>query len=122
MNILHDDLDHVWRALANLNRRRMLDLLRDRPMTTGELAEALGENRFVVMQHLALLREASLVTVIAEGRRRINFLNPIPIQHIYERWVGKYQGDWASALVGLKRTVERQTESRASNKRRRSNG
>ena len=122
MNILHDDLDHVWRALANPNRRRMLDLLRDSPMTTGELAEAVGENRFVVMQHLALLREASLVTVIAEGRRRINFLNPIPIQHIYERWVGKYQGDWASALVGLKRTVERQTESLTSNKRRRSNG
>jgi DNA-binding transcriptional ArsR family regulator len=122
MSKLHDDLDHVWRALANPNRRRMLDLLRDRPMTTGELAEALGENRFVVMQHLALLREASLVTVIAEGRRRINFLNPIPIQHIYERWVGKYQGDWASALVGLKRTVERQTESLTSNKRRRSNG
>ena len=122
MNILHDDLDHVWRALANPNRRRMLDLLRDRPMTTGELAEAVGENRFVVMQHWALLREASLVTVIAEGRRRINFLNPIPIQHIYERWVGKYQGDWASALVGLKRTVEGQTGSRTSNKRRRSNG
>jgi len=122
MNILHDDLDHVWRALANLNRRRMLDLLRDRPMTTGELAEALGENRFVVMQHLALLREARLVTVIAEGRRRINFLNPIPIQHIYERWVGKYQGDWASALVGLKRTVEGQTESLTNKKRRRSNG
>jgi DNA-binding transcriptional ArsR family regulator len=122
MNTLHDDLDHVWRALANPNRRRMLDLMRDRPMTTGELAEALGENRFVVMQHLALLREARLVTVIAEGRRRINFLNPIPIQHIYERWVGKYQGDWASALVGLKRTVERQTESLTTKKRRRSNG
>jgi DNA-binding transcriptional ArsR family regulator len=122
MNILHDDLDHVWRALANPNRRRMLDLLRDRPMTTGELAEALGENRFVVMQHLALLREARLVTVLAEGRRRINFLNPIPIQHIYERWVGKYQGDWASALVGLKRTVEGQTESRTATKRRRPNG
>jgi DNA-binding transcriptional ArsR family regulator len=122
MNILHDDLDDVWRALANPNRRRMLDLLRDRPMTTGELAEALGENRFVVMQHLALLREARLVTVIAEGRRRINFLNPIPIQHIYERWVGKYQGDWASALVGLKRTVEGQTESLTGKKRRRSNG
>jgi DNA-binding transcriptional ArsR family regulator len=122
MTTLHDDLDHVWRALANPNRRRMLDLLRERPMTTGELAEALGENRFVVMQHLVLLREARLVTVIAEGRRRINFLNPIPIQHIYERWVGKYQGDWASALVGLKRTVEGQTESRITKKRRRPNG
>jgi DNA-binding transcriptional ArsR family regulator len=122
MNQLHEDLDDVWRALANPTRRRLLDLLRDEPRTTGKLAEALGENRFVVMQHLALLREAHLVTVLADGRRRINFLNPIPIQHIYERWVGKYQGDWASALVGLKHTVEGQTESRTTNKRRRSNG
>jgi DNA-binding transcriptional ArsR family regulator len=125
MNILHEDLDHVWRALANPTRRRMLDLLRDEPRTTGELAEAMGENRFVVMQHLALLREARLVTVLADGRRRINFLNPIPIQHIYERWVGKYQGDWASALVGLKHTVEERAESRTTNnanKGRRSNG
>jgi DNA-binding transcriptional ArsR family regulator len=122
MTISHEDLDHVWRALANPTRRRMLDLLREDPRTTGELAEALGENRFVVMQHLALLREARLVTVLADGRRRINFLNPIPIQHIYERWVGKYQGDWASALVGLKHTVEERAESRTSNKRRRSNG
>jgi DNA-binding transcriptional ArsR family regulator len=122
MNTLHEDLDHVWRALANPTRRRMLDLLREEPRTTGELAEALGENRFVVMQHLALLRAARLVTVLADGRRRINFLNPIPIQHIYERWVGKYQGDWASALVGLKHTVEERAASRTANKRRRSNG
>jgi DNA-binding transcriptional ArsR family regulator len=123
MNTLHEDLDHVWRALANPTRRRMLDLLRDEPRTTGKLAEALGENRFVVMQHLALLREARLVTVLADGRRRINFLNPIPIQHIYERWVGKYQGDWASALVGLKHTVEERAETRTTNnKRRRSHG
>jgi DNA-binding transcriptional ArsR family regulator len=122
MNISHEDLDHVWRALANPTRRRMLDLLREEPRTTGELAEALGENRFVVMQHLALLREARLVTVRADGRRRINFLNPIPIQQIYERWVGKYQGDWASALVGLKHTVEERAETRTTNKRRRSNG
>jgi len=122
MNISHEDLDLVWRALANPNRRRMLDLLRDEPRTTGKLAEALGENRFVVMQHLALLRAARLVTVLADGRRRINFLNPIPIQDIYERWVGKYQGDWASALVGLKHTVEGQSEARTTRKRRRSNG
>lgn len=102
----HDDLDLVWRALASPHRRRILDLLRERPRTTGELEEALGENRFLVIQHLNLLREADLVTVEADGRRRINHLNPVPIQHIYERWVGKYQGDWAAALVGLKRTVE----------------
>jgi DNA-binding transcriptional ArsR family regulator len=107
-----NDLDPVWRALANPHRRRLLDLLRERPRTTGELAEALGENRFLVMQHLNLLRESNLVAVEVDGRRRINHLNPVPIQQIYERWVGKYQGDWAAALVGLKRTVETKSESR----------
>ena len=90
----------------------MLDLLRDRPRTTGELADALGESRFLVMQHLNLLREANLVAVEVDGRRRINHLNAVPIQQIYERWVGKYQGDWAAALVGLKHTVETKSESR----------
>ncbi len=102
----HEELDPVWRALANPHRRRMLDLLRDQPRTTGELATLMGENRFLVMQHLTLLRAAELVTVQVDGRRRINYLNPVPLQKIYERWVGKYQGDWALALVGLKRTVE----------------
>lgn len=102
----HDDLDDVWRALANPHRRRILDALRDRPCTTGELADIVGANRFLVMQHLNLLREAGLVTVEKDGRRRVNHLNSVPIQHIYERWVGKYQGDWAAALVGLKRAVE----------------
>jgi len=108
----HEDLDPVWRALANAHRRRLLDLLREKPCTTGELAEALGESRFLVMQHLTLLREADLITVEVDGRRRINYLNPVPLQKIYERWVGKYQGDWASALVGLKRTVEAKKEAR----------
>ena len=102
----HEALDHVWRALANPHRRRILDVLRDKPSTTGDLADALGENRFLVMQHLNRLRVADLVVVEVDGRRRINHLNPVPIQRIYERWVGKYQGDWAAALIGLKRTVE----------------
>jgi len=102
----HSDLEPVWRALASPHRRRILDVLREKPCTTGDVAEALGENRFLVMQHLNRLREADLVVVEVDGRRRINHLNPVPIQRIYERWVGKYQGDWASALVGLKRTVE----------------
>jgi DNA-binding transcriptional ArsR family regulator len=115
----HEDLDGVWKALASPHRRRMLDLLRDRPRTTGELAEVLGENRFLVMQHLNLLRESNLVTVEVDGRRRINHLNPVPIQQISERWVGKYQGDWAAALVGLKRTVETKIESRTKGRTRR---
>jgi DNA-binding transcriptional ArsR family regulator len=113
----HDDLDEVWRALANPYRRRILDVLRERPRSTGEISGVLKQNRFVVMQHLNLLRAAGLVTVEAEGRQRINHLNPVPIQQIYERWVGKYQGDWASALVGLKRSVEAKHETRRKTRR-----
>ena len=65
-----------------------------------------GESRFVVMQHLGVLRAADLVHTVPDGRRRINHLNPVPLQRIYERWVSKYEGAWAAALTGLAATIE----------------
>ncbi|MEE8599599.1 ArsR/SmtB family transcription factor [Euzebya tangerina] len=101
-----DDLDHVWSALANPIRRRMLDVLREGACSTGRLVEQVDADRDVVIQHLRVLRQADLVTVTKAGRRRINHLNVIPIQLIYERWVSAYEGHWASALTGLKSTLE----------------
>jgi len=86
----------------------MLDVLRDGPRTTGEVVAALGDaGRHVVVQHLAVLREAGLVRVERRGRQRVNHLNPVPIQRIHERWVSHYEANWLAALVGLKATVER---------------
>jgi DNA-binding transcriptional ArsR family regulator len=99
--------DRVWRALAHPLRRAVLDVLRDGPRTTGEVVDALGQGRHLVLQHLAVLREAGLVLVEPRGRRRFNHLNPVPIQRIYERWVSRYEANWVAALVGLKDTVER---------------
>lgn len=107
MDSLPNEDDAVWRALSHPLRRVILDHLRDGPRTTGEIVEALGRDRHVVVQHLAVLREADLVLVEPRGRRRVNHLNPVPIQGIYERWVSHYEANWAAALVGLKRTVER---------------
>jgi DNA-binding transcriptional ArsR family regulator len=101
--------DAVWRALAHPVRRRLLDLLRDGPRGTGQLVEAIGGPRHPVLQHLAVLRQAELVVTEAVGRRRRNHLNPIPIQLIYQRWVAKYEQNWAAALVGLKHDVESRT-------------
>lgn len=102
-----DPLDPIFRALANGWRRRILDLLRRAPRTTGELSEALPDiSRFAVMQHLKVLEEARLVVHVRDGRQRINHLNPVPIQMIYERWVKAYEENWASALLGLKRQLE----------------
>jgi DNA-binding transcriptional ArsR family regulator len=98
--------DAVWRALAHPVRRRLLDRLRDGPRATGDLVAAVGGQRHAVLQHLAVLRAAELVVVEVRGRRRLNYLNPVPIQQIYQRWVAKYEQNWTAALVGLKRTVE----------------
>jgi DNA-binding transcriptional ArsR family regulator len=101
------DLDPVWKALSNPVRRRMLDCLRARPLTTGELAGLFPDySRFAVMQHLRVLEQGALVIHKQHGRRRINFLNPIPIQEIFHRWVSLYQEPWAESLVALKSTLE----------------
>jgi DNA-binding transcriptional ArsR family regulator len=105
----NDDLAPVWRALANPLRRRILDLLRDGPRTTGELARDFPDHsRFAVMQHLRALEAGGLVVSRRRGRMRLNHLNPVPIQRIYDRWVRRYQQSWAESLVGLKHALERE--------------
>ena len=85
----------------------MLDLLRDGPMSTGDLATHFPRHsRFAVMQHLRMLEKATLVIPHREGRTRLNYLNPVPIQRIFHRWVSKYQEPWAESLVSLKASLE----------------
>lgn len=103
-----DDLDDVFKALADPTRRRVLDLLRERARTTGEVSAAFPRlSRFAVMKHLSVLSQAGLVAVRREGRVRWNHLNAVPLRRMYERWVSRYEGVWASALLGLKEAVER---------------
>ena len=102
-----DDLEDVWRALASPLRRRILDLLRDGPRTTGDLAAALPDvSRFAVMQHIAVLESADLVIARRSDRERWNHLNPVPIRRIHERWVSRYQDLWAAELESLRVRAE----------------
>lgn len=102
-----DDLDSVWRALSNGTRRRMLDLMTDGPVTTGAMTKAFPDlSRFAVMQHLKVLAEAGLLTVVRDGRVRYNYINPVPIQHVYDRWVSRYMQPWTHALTSLKHELE----------------
>jgi DNA-binding transcriptional ArsR family regulator len=101
------DLDPVWKALSDPTRRAILDLLRERPLTTTEIVERIPRlSRFGVMKHLSVLRDAGLVQEHWEGRRCINSLNVVPIRAIYERWVSGYQDLWASKLTALKKSLE----------------
>ncbi len=97
----------VWRALASPHRRKLLDLLRDGARTTGELSKEMSDlSRFGVMQHLSVLEEAHLVLVRREGRSRFNYLNPAPIQQVYERWMRSGSSIAAETAQHLKRYAE----------------
>ena len=100
-------LDPIWKALADETRRSILDFLRDGPRRTTEIVEQFPHlSRFGVMKHLRVLREAGLVIAHDEGRTCFNALNAVPIRQIYERWVSKFAGFWATTLVGLKDSLE----------------
>ena len=104
-----DDTGLVWKALADPTRRAILDLLRDRAHTTGELSGAFPAlTRFAVMKHLGVLEDAGLVVVRRRGRERWNHLNGVPLRAAYERWMGQYADRWAESLLRLKETAERQ--------------
>jgi DNA-binding transcriptional ArsR family regulator len=105
-----DPLANVWKALASPARRAMLDDLRNGPMTTGAIAARFPKlSRFAVMQHLRVLEEAELVIPRREGRERYNYLNPVPIQQIFDRWVVRYMKPWTEALVSLRDELETTT-------------
>ena len=97
-----NDLDPVWKALADPTRRAILDLLHEGPRKTTEIVEAFPHlTRFGVMKHIEVLRDAGLILTREEGRQRVNSLNAVPIRQIYERWVSRYQEFWADRLLRL---------------------
>lgn len=83
-----DPLETVFKALADQNRRKILDLLKQQPHTTGNLVTQFDNiGRCAVMKHLDILYQAGLVLYRREGRRRMNYINRIPIRQIYQRWM-----------------------------------
>ena len=106
-----DDEDHVFKALADPTRRRLLDALFARDgLTLGELEATSPElTRFGVMKHLSVLEQAGLVVTRKQGRHKHHYLNPVPIRLIHERWIDKYRDRRAGALLDLKDHVEGRT-------------
>jgi DNA-binding transcriptional ArsR family regulator len=96
----------LWRALADPTRRRILDLLRGRPLITGAIAARFPISRIAVMRHLEVLSEAGLVTSRKRGRERWHHLNAVPLQKLHQRWADPPAAGFASALLRLQDTVE----------------
>ena len=99
--------DLLFKALADPGRRKLLDRLHANDgQTLGELCEHLDMTRQGVTQHLALLEDAKLVVVRWRGREKLHFLNPVPLQHIYDRWIRKFEKPRLQALSELKWKLE----------------
>jgi len=102
-------MDTVFRALADASRRQLLDRLHNKNgQTLGGLCEGLAMSRQAVTKHLAILEEANLVATKRQGREKLHFINPVPINDIAERWIGKFERGRLAALSNLKRKLERE--------------
>ena|SRR5476651_680718 len=103
------NLDAVFRALADPSRRQLLDSLHaNNGQTLNALCEQMEMTRQAVTKHLAILEAANLVATVRKGREKEHYLNPVPINDIAERWIGKYERGRLRALSDLKKNLERE--------------
>lgn len=106
-----DDADLLFKALADPSRRKLLDLLYAHDgRTLNDLCEHMAMTRQGVTQHLQLLEAANLVVPVRRGREKLHFLNPVPLQEIYERWIAKFEKQRLKALTDLKQKLEESDE------------
>jgi DNA-binding transcriptional ArsR family regulator len=105
-------MDTVFKALADASRRELLDRLRaDNGQTLNELCARLAKSgaamtRQAVSKHLAILEDANLVATVRRGREKLHYLNPVPINEIGERWIGKFERSRLQALNDMKKALE----------------
>ena len=100
-------MDKVFKALADPHRRQILDRLYDDDgQTLRELCRNVDITRQGLSKHLAVLEDAGLVVALFEGREKLHYLNPVPIQGAAERWIRKYSSAQLSAVSALKKALE----------------
>lgn len=97
----------MFKALADSSRRELLDRLHTKGgLTLGELCEGHDMSRQAVTKHLVLLEAANLVVSVKQGREKLHYLNPVPINEIYMRWIGKFERQRVHALFNLKQALK----------------
>jgi DNA-binding transcriptional ArsR family regulator len=99
----------TFTVLAEPSRRRILDLLRERERSVGELVEATALSQPGVSKHLRVLRDAGLVDVRPDAQRRFYGLRPEPLAEI-DAWLAPYRRLWARRLDALERHLDEQEE------------
>lgn len=95
----------AFEVLADPTRRRILDLLRERPRLVGELSGALGLSQPGTSKHLRVLREAGLVRVRADAQRRWYELDARPLAEV-DAWLEPYRWMWDDHFDALERHLD----------------
>jgi DNA-binding transcriptional ArsR family regulator len=95
----------TFEVLAEPNRRRILDLLRDQERPVGVLVDALGVSQPAVSKHLKVLRDAGLVAVRADAQRRLYRVRPEPLRAI-DDWLAPYRAMWSDRLDDLEHHLD----------------
>jgi DNA-binding transcriptional ArsR family regulator len=105
--------DKVFKALADASRRELLDRLRAKNgLSLGELCVGHDMSRQAVTKHLGILEDANLVVTKKQGREKLHYLNPVPINEIYVRWIGQFEQNRLIALDNLKQALNADTKNK----------
>jgi DNA-binding transcriptional ArsR family regulator len=96
----------AFHAIAEANRRALLDVLREGEQAVGGLVDAAGLSYPLVSQHLRVLLDAGVVTRRQDGRRRIYRLNAAPLRSVHD-WTAEYASFWQERLTRLRRDLDR---------------
>ena len=100
-------MEKIFKALADQNRRRMLDrLFTESGLTLSELIRDLQMTRQSASRHVTILAAAGLIVTHWSGREKLHYLNPVPVAEITDRWLNKFTQDSARAILTLKRVLE----------------
>lgn len=100
-------MDEVFKALSDPHRRLILDRLHAQDgQTQQSLCGNVDMSRQGLSKHLAILESAGLVVAVFEGREKLHYLNPVPIQRVAERWIDKYSSAQLTAVSALKKSLE----------------
>lgn len=95
----------TFAVLADPQRRRILDALRDGERPVNDLVEGLSVSQPTVSKHLKVLREAGLVEVRRDAQRRLYRLRPEPLAEV-DAWLAPYRRMWERSLDALERRLD----------------
>lgn len=89
--------DNLFEVLAEPNRRTILDYLRVKECTVGEIVDLMQLSQPGVSKHLRILRDAGLVSLRKEAQKHVYSLNAKPLEEIHD-WLEPYRQFWTNKL------------------------